>query len=45
MAFFRKLFKGPRAYASTMPSFYGRWGEPKPLDSSGSWSWRRVMRR
>jgi hypothetical protein len=32
MAFFRKLFKGPRAYASTMPSFYGRWGEPKPLD-------------
>jgi hypothetical protein len=32
MAFIKKLFKGPRAYASTMPSFYGRWGEPKPLD-------------
>jgi len=32
MAFFKKLFKGPKAFASTMPSFYGRWGEPKPLD-------------
>ncbi|BAJ50471.1 hypothetical protein CSUB_C0612 [Candidatus Caldarchaeum subterraneum] len=32
MAFFRKILSRPRAFASTMPSFYGRLGEPKPLD-------------
>ncbi|MEM0349390.1 MAG: phage portal protein [Candidatus Caldarchaeum sp.] len=32
MAFFRKILSRPKALASTMPSFYGRLGEPKPLD-------------
>ncbi|MEM4354325.1 MAG: phage portal protein [Candidatus Caldarchaeum sp.] len=32
MQFLKRLTAKPKALASTMSSFYGRWGEPKPLD-------------
>lgn len=32
MSFIKKLVSKPKAYASTVAGFYGRFGEPKPLD-------------
>lgn len=29
---FKRSAGGPKALASSLPFFYGRWGEPKPLD-------------